>query len=208
MTPAVTATAMLLRIRNNVAAGEPVARDDARYLMMAIDEWLSGTEFAVAFGVKPAPGEADPRKTIAENRRDELIRLAAQDFLGHVPAGRRAEELNRAWTRYFQSAWHAVDCKQTDCPARYAGKLETLLFEITRLRPHVLSERQLRRILAIRPPRLVANELWSSEADRSARPGSGAASAQRSEAIHVPANEPRKLDRRIFVRGEGNVHGT
>jgi hypothetical protein len=180
---------MLLRIRDNVAAGEPLACDDTRYLMTAVDEWLSGTEFAVAFGVKPAPGEADPRKTIAENRRDELIRLAAQDFLGHVPAGRRAEELNRVWTRYFQSAWHAVDCKEMDCPARYAGKLETLLFEITRLRPHVLSERQLRRILAISPPGLMAKELWSSEVDHLARPGSGAAYAQRSEAIYVPANE-------------------
>ena len=32
--------------------------------LSAVDEWLSGTEFAEAFGVKPARGEADPRKTI------------------------------------------------------------------------------------------------------------------------------------------------
>jgi hypothetical protein len=204
MTSAVTATEMLLRIRDNVVAAEPVACDDARYFMTAVEEWLSGADFAVAFGVKPAPGEADPRKTIAENRRDELIRSAAQDFLGNVPPARRAEEMNRTWTRYFESAWQAVDCKQMDCPPRYAGKLERLLFEITRLRPHVLSERQLRRILAIRPPGFVAKELCSSKADRSARHEGGAASAQRSKTIHVPANAPAN----VFGRGEGNVHGT
>jgi hypothetical protein len=155
---AVNAAEALLRIRKAMAAGEPISTEDARYFVAAIDEWLSGTEFAVSFGVKPAAGEADPRRIIAENRRDELIRIAARKFFEHVPAARCAEELHRAWTRYFSTAWQTTDRKLIDCPARYAGRLEGLLFQITSLRPHVLSKRQIRRILAVPPPGFAAKE--------------------------------------------------
>jgi hypothetical protein len=87
---AVTAMNVLLRIRETAAQGKPLARDDAHYFMAAVDEWLSGTEFAEAFGVKPARGEADPRKTVIGSRRDELIRMAAQHFLEYQPLRQRA----------------------------------------------------------------------------------------------------------------------
>jgi len=157
-TNTVNAAEALLRIRKAMAAGEPITREDARYFVAAIDEWLSGTEFAASFSVKPAAGEADPRRIIAENRRDELIRIAARKFFEHVPAARCAEELHRAWTRYFSTAWQTIDRKLIDCPAKYAGQLEGLLFKITSLRPHVLSERQIRRILAAPPLDFVAKE--------------------------------------------------
>ena len=136
---AVTAINVLLRIRETAAQGKPLARDDARYFMSAVDEWLSGTEFAEAFGVKPARGEADPRKTIIRSRRDELIRMAARHFLEHQPLRQRAEELHRAWIRYFDGAWHTRDRKLSDCPEHYSGKPEGLLFHITSLKPQVLA---------------------------------------------------------------------
>jgi hypothetical protein len=185
MAAAFVAARMLLRIRETVAAGQPLADEDIRYLLASIDEWLSGTEFAAAFGVKPGPGEPDPRKTIAEIRRDELIRIAAQHFLGHVPQARRAEELHRAWTRYFDGAWRTMDRKLIDCPARHAGTLECLLFQITNLRPHVLSERQIRRILAMSPPAFAAKELCFREAGQSAQHGGSAASLEGGETMQT-----------------------
>lgn len=208
MTAADFATGVLLRIREKIASSEPLADDEARYFLRAIDEWLSGSEFATAFGVKPGPGEADPRTTIAENRRDELIRTAAQKFFGQVPAARRAEELHRAWARYFDGAWHAMDSRLADCPTRYVGKLEALLFQITKLRPHVLSERQIRRILAMRPPGFVATKLWSKETGRSSRQTDRAASFQGSEAIHVPPTDPTNTHQPVFGAGEESIHGT
>ena len=208
MTAAVFATGVLLRIREHIASSEPVADEDARYFLRAIDQWLSGTDFAAAFGVKPGPGEADPRTRIAENRRDELIRTAAQSFFGDVPAARRAEELHRAWARYFDGAWQTMDRKLADCPTRYAGKLAGLLYEMTKLRPRVLSERQIRRILAMRPPGFVATKVWSKETGRSSRQTDGAASFQGSEAIHVPATNPTNTHQPVFGAGEGNIHGT
>jgi len=205
MTASVTAAKLLLRIRENAAAGKPLAPEDARCLVAAVDEWLSGTEFAEAFGVKPARGEADPRKTITGNRRDELIRVAAQHFLGHSPLRQRAEEMHRAWTRYFDGAWHTTDRKLSDCSAHYAGRLEGLLFQITGLKPHVLSERQIRRILAMRPPGFVATKLCSRCSrveSRSTRDRDTAVSFQRSEAIHVPANDAAHTKRPIEVSEE------
>jgi hypothetical protein len=177
----------LLRIRETAAQGKPLVRDDACYFIAAVDEWLSGTEFAEAFGVKPARGEADPRKTIIGSRRDELIRMAAQHFLEHQPLRQRAEELHRAWTRYFDGAWHTRDRKLSDCPEHYSGKPERLLFHITSLKPHVLSERQIRRILATEPPGSVATELCSNKEIRRRRPKDAAITLQGSGARHGAA---------------------
>jgi hypothetical protein len=191
---AVSATKMLLRIRENAAAGEPLSGEDARYFVAAVDEWLSGTEFAEAFGVKPARGEGDPRRTMIESQRDELIRTAAQRFLKYIPLRQRAEELHRAWTRYFDGAWHTRDCKLSDCPVHYAGKPSGLLFQITSLKPHVLSERQIRRILATRPPGFAATELCSKDEIRPTRHTDAAVSFQGSEAMHVPAKNAADTD--------------
>ena len=191
---AVTAMNVLLRIRETAAQGKPLARDDARYLGAAVDEWLSGTEFAEAFGVKPARGEADPRKTIIGRHRDELIRMAAQHFLEHQPVRQRAEELHRAWTRYFDGAWHTRDCKLSKCPEHYSGKPESFLFHITSLKPHVLSKRQIRRILAARPPGSVATELCSNKVIRLTRPKDAAITLQGSGAMHVPASDAANAD--------------
>jgi hypothetical protein len=184
---AVSATKMLLRIRENAAVGEPLSGEDARYFVAAVDEWLSGTEFAEAFGVKPARGEADPRRTMIESQRDELIRTAAQRFLRYIPLRQRAEELHRAWTRYFDGAWHTRDRKLSDCPEHYSGKPERLLFHITSLKPHVLSERQIRRILATEPPGSVATELCSNKEIRRRRPKDAAITLQGSGARHGAA---------------------
>ena len=186
---AVTAINVLLRIRETAAQGRPLARDDARYFMSAVDEWLSGTEFAEAFGVKPARGEADPRKTIIGSRRDELIRMAARHFLEHQPLRQRAEELHRAWIRFFDGAWHTRDRKLSDCPEHYSGKPEGLLFHITSLKPQVLSERQIRRILATDPGGSVATELCSNKEIRRRRPKDAAITLQGSGAMHGPAND-------------------
>lgn len=186
---AVTAINVLLRIRETAAQGRSLARDDARYFMSAVDEWLSGTEFAEAFGVKPARGEADPRKTIIGSRRDELIRMAARHFLEHQPLRQRAEELHRAWIRYFDGAWHTRDRKLSDCPEHYSGKPEGLLFHITSLKPQVLSERQIRRILATDPGGSVATELCSNKEIRRRRPKDAAITLQGSGAMHGPAND-------------------
>jgi len=186
---AVTAINVLLRIRETAAQGRPLARDDARYFMSAVDEWLSGTEFAEAFGVKPARGEADPRKTIIGSRRDELIRMAARHFFEHQPLRQRAEELHRAWIRYFDGAWHTRDRKLSDCPEHYSGKPEGLLFHITSLKPQVLSERQIRRILATDPGGSVATELCSNKEIRRRRPKDAAITLQGSGAMHGPAND-------------------
>jgi len=186
---AVTAINVLLRIREIAAQGRPLARDDARYFIAAVDEWLSGTEFAEAFGVKPARGEADPRKTIIGSRRDELIRIAARHFLEHQPLRQRAEELHRAWIRYFDGAWHTRDRKLSDCPEHYSGKPEGLLFHITSLKPQVLSERQIRRILATEPGGSVATELCSNKEIRRRRPKDAAITLQGSGAMHGPAND-------------------
>ena len=186
---AVTAINVLLRIRETAAQGRPLARDDARYFMSAVDEWLSGTEFAEAFGVKPARGEADPRKTIIGSRRDELIRMAARHFLEHQPLRLRAEELHRAWIRYFDGAWHTRDRKLSDCPEHYSGKPEGLLFHITSLKPQVLSERQIRRILATDPGGSVATELCSNKEIRRRRLKDAAITLQGSGAMHGPAND-------------------
>jgi hypothetical protein len=186
---AVSATKMLLRIRENAAVGEPLSGEDARYFVAAVDEWLSGTEFAEAFGVKPARGEADPRRTMIESQRDELIRTAAQRFLRYLPLRQRAEELHRAWTRYFDGAWHTRDRKLSNCPEHYSGKPERLLFHITSLKPHVLSERQIRRILAMEPPGSVATELCSNKEIRRRRPKDAAITLQGSGAMHDPAND-------------------
>jgi hypothetical protein len=184
---AVSATKMLLRIRENAAVGEPLSGEDARYFVAAVDEWLSGTEFAEAFGVKPARGEADPRRTMIESQRDELIRTAAQRFLRYIPLRQRAEELHRAWTRYFDGAWHTRDRKLSECPEHYSGKPERLLFHITSLKPHVLSERQIRRILATEPPGSVATELCSNKEIRRRRPKDAAITLQGSGAMHGAA---------------------
>jgi hypothetical protein len=186
---AVSATKMLLRIRENAAVGEPLSGEAARYFVAAVDEWLSGTEFAEAFGVKPARGEADPRRTMIESQRDELIRTAAQRFLRYIPLRQRAEELHRAWTRYFDGAWHTRDRKLSECPEHYSGKPERLLFHITSLKPHVLSERQIRRILAAEPPGSVATELCSNKEIRRRRPKDAAITLQGSGAMHGPAND-------------------
>jgi hypothetical protein len=186
---AVSATKMLLRIRENAAVGEPLSGEAARYFVAAVDEWLSGTEFAEAFGVKPARGEADPRRTMIESQRDELIRTAAQRFLRYIPLRQRAEELHRAWTRYFDGAWHTRDRKLSNCPEHYSGKPERLLFHITSLKPHVLSERQIRRILATEPPGSVATELCSNKEIRRRRPKDAAITLQESGAMHGPAND-------------------
>ncbi|MPR11067.1 hypothetical protein [Microvirga tunisiensis] len=184
---AVSATKMLLRIRENAAVGEPLSGEAARYFVAAVDEWLSGTEFAEAFGVKPARGEADPRRTMIESQRDELIRTAAQRFLRYIPLRQRAEELHRAWTRYFDGAWHTRDRKLSECPEHYSGKPERLLFHITSLKPHVLSERQIRRILAAEPPGSVATELCSNKEIRRRRPKDAAITLQGSGAMHGAA---------------------
>jgi hypothetical protein len=184
---AVSATKMLLRIRENAAVGEPLSGEAARYFVAAVDEWLSGTEFAEAFGVKPARGEADPRRTMIESQRDELIRTAAQRFLRYIPLRQRAEELHRAWTRYFDGAWHTRDRKLSECPEHYSGKPERLLFHITSLKPHVLSERQIRRILAAEPPGSVATELCSNKEIRRRRPKEAAITLQGSRAMHSAA---------------------
>ncbi|MPR29170.1 hypothetical protein FS320_29735 [Microvirga tunisiensis] len=184
---AVSATKMLLRIRENAAVGEPLSGEAARYFVVAVDEWLSGTEFAEAFGVKPARGEADPRRTMIESQRDELIRTAAQRFLRYIPLRQRAEELHRAWTRYFDGAWHTRDRKLSECPEHYSGKPERLLFHITSLKPHVLSERQIRRILAAEPPGSVATELCSNKEIRRRRPKDAAITLQGSGAMHGAA---------------------
>jgi hypothetical protein len=186
---AVSATKMLLRIRENAAVGEPLSGEDARYFVAAVDEWLSGTEFAEAFGVKPARGEADPRRTMIESQRDELIRTAARRFLRYIPLRQRAEELHRAWTRYFDGAWHTRDRKLSECPEHYSGKPERLLFHITSLKPHVLSERQIRRILATEPPGSVATELCSNKEIRRRRPKDAAITLQGSGAMHGAAND-------------------
>jgi hypothetical protein len=184
---AVSATKMLLRIRENAAVGEPLSSEDAHYFVAAVDEWLSGTEFAEAFGVKPARGEADPRRTMIESQRDELIRTAAQRFLRYIPLRQRAEELHRAWTRYFDGAWHTRDRKLNECPEHYSGKPERLLFHITSLKPHVLSERQIRRILATEPGGSVATELCSNKEIRRRRPKDAAITLQGSGAMHGAA---------------------
>ena len=191
---AVSATKVLLRICESAAGGKPLERDEARYFMAAVDEWLSGTEFAEAFGVKPARGEADPRKTIVENRRDELIRMITRQFLGRTPPRQRAEELHRAWTRYFDGAWHTRDCKLSKCPEHYSGKPESFLFHITSLKPHVLSKRQIRRILAARPPGSVATELCSNKEIRLTRPKDAATTLQGSGAMHVPSSDAANAD--------------
>jgi hypothetical protein len=185
MTTALAAALALLRISENLAAGQPVSPKDADFFVAAIEEWLRGNNFTAAFGLKLAAGEADPRKIMANSWRDELIRRAARDFFEHLSPARRAEELHRAWMNYFKGAWQH-DRKLTDCPARYAGNLESILFQISTLKLRALSERQIRRILATGPPVFMAEEKCSSVRVTTKRHTGGAVSFERNGGAHDP----------------------
>ena len=72
---AVTAHAMLPRIRRNAATAGPLPKG-ACYLMSAVDAWFIGTEFAEA--TTPAQREAAPRSDRRGSPRRVIGKVARQ----------------------------------------------------------------------------------------------------------------------------------
>jgi hypothetical protein len=146
---AVTATGMP-RIRKNAAASGSQQGEDACYLMSAVDAWFIGTEFAEAPGTVTAQGEADPRNTIAWNRRDGSIRAAARRFFGYVQPRQRAEELRRTCTRCVRGPWHPRLCERAQCVTQ---QVRGLAVPGREPEAHVPGERQISGVSNIAIPR-------------------------------------------------------
>ncbi|RWI92864.1 MAG: hypothetical protein EOR21_17205 [Mesorhizobium sp.] len=85
------------------------------------------------------------QRAILIEERDEAIRTAAETFA--LSAVTLATELHR----YAASSWLRERTLDT-CPDRHAGRLQEHLWRALHAHPHVIGERQIRRIISDMTP--------------------------------------------------------
>jgi hypothetical protein len=92
-------------------------------------------------------GETEHRRHDID-ARNRLLRDAARSLFGNATRADQARRLQKALTDYSEHAWR-IDCIETQNP-NAPGSLVALCWEVLRLRDHVPSLRQLKRILTER----------------------------------------------------------
>jgi hypothetical protein len=93
-------------------------------------------------------GHRLPVTLAALNERDRLMSEAVARFMSGDSSRGAAHRLHDALVRYACGAWRR-ERTAPSCPARHAGRIEAVLWEILRLHDRVPSERTIRRALAL-----------------------------------------------------------
>lgn len=134
-----------------VAAGVPLPDRDRLALAEGLGCFFAGeAELDEALGLRAeVPGGRTARTMAALDERDRLLREAARDFLPDLVEAHQARELHRRWTLYEASGWRRGERSLPTVPAHRVGTLEGRLWAVLRLRDNVLSERTIRRTLAM-----------------------------------------------------------
>ena len=105
------------------------------------------TEILIAEARRPAPGQRSVETTEALARRDALIRDCVSIHYGEHSDSAAAELLQVDLARYAASAWrHERDADKV--PDHRRSKPSGYFWRILQIDEHVLSARQIRRVLA------------------------------------------------------------
>ena len=95
------------------------------------------------------PGCRTPQTLLLIDERDALLREAARFFpgLSHREVARR---LRSALSIYRNGRWQR-DCSEATCPIQHRDKLTAILWGILKTRDALVSDRTIRRALAVAP---------------------------------------------------------
>jgi hypothetical protein len=133
-----------LDLRARLNSGASLSPELRRWLLDAVEAFVSGERLEEALGLKPRAGQRSLRTTLAVRCRDELLRQVAKHFDGSVSA--KADAVHRAWSRYCTSTWR-FDRAADGCP--YADGM---------LQPRPLAAGSIRNILHMNTPLFACSE--------------------------------------------------
>ena len=121
-----------------------------RVVADGIRAYLTGAASSLdeALALIPDAGQRRPSTMARLAERDALLRRAADQFFPGPNTSHQARELHTAISRYASSSWPR-ERELVTCPARHDGTINGAAWELLSLGDRVLSERQIRKILAL-----------------------------------------------------------
>lgn len=130
-------------------AGEALPEPVRLFLSIAAACYLSGDcqTADAALGLERLPGARDHRTVLRHARRDQAIREAAALLRGHPSISARADLIASRMRNYRVTGWRR-DRTESVCPKRLHGTLEGHLWAALKQVDSVLSQRNIRRLLA------------------------------------------------------------
>jgi hypothetical protein len=128
--------------------------DELRIVAAALNAFLNagldpddGGDLESLLGIKCRVGQRSWRMQLAIARRDNLLHAAAKKFYPNEHIGSQAEQISEALYRYAAGAW-LRERGLEECPRRYVGRIQELLWAIMKTHPQTLSSRRIRFILS------------------------------------------------------------
>lgn len=137
------------RLPHNAATLRASGHADDAASADAIEGFLAGkfNSLDAAVGLKPSPGQRSAQTILRRERRDRLLREAADRFFPAWPVTAQAQALARAFADYEGRAW-TREKRSEACPSRHAGKVEEVAWRLLREFKKVPGERTIRRALS------------------------------------------------------------
>ena len=125
--------------------------DDREWMSAALRRYLAAADDGLSIEDAlelTAPSRALPWWRVdALARRDMALRELATVFFASASLSQRAADVYDALARYRRAEWPR-DQRLESVPLHYIGKPEEILFFALKAHPEILSERQVRRIVA------------------------------------------------------------
>jgi hypothetical protein len=144
--------ARIARVAAALRAGIPASPDDAGVIAEAFERIVAGEpDVAAALSLKLQQGARRWNTALSYNRRNQLIRSAAEQFFpAEMSTSEQARQLHRDLSRYAESSWKRERLLD-ECPSRLVGNIRALCWSILKAHEYVLSERAIRYVLATKP---------------------------------------------------------
>jgi len=129
-------------------SGKPLDPKHAQRLDSALNKYLSAHSIDHAMGLRPDSGGVPWWMEEAMRKRDQALRMLAEQFAAHLGSSAQARYIYQLAIRYAASAWR-FDRERVTLPQGYAGSVQEYLWlAFTSGAPMPIGERRLRTLLA------------------------------------------------------------